>query len=119
MTGERDDATRRALGISRRDLLKGAGVAGGALLWVTPAVETFAKPAFQTVTSPGCDSVACVNIFVGSTLIGHLEPCMTSPGEENCPCVCAGTLPASSCPLTDPCSFVINCAPGLKPGPCG
>lgn len=55
MSGHDQGETSAAPGLARRDVLKRGAVAGGALLWATPVVQTLAAPAFAS--GPG--SVRC------------------------------------------------------------
>jgi hypothetical protein len=40
------------LGVSRRDLLRRGAVAGGELLWIAPAIQSVAAPAYANAVSP-------------------------------------------------------------------
>ena len=49
------------LGVSRRDMLRRSAIAGGALLWVAPAIQSMAPKAFAQATDPG--SVTCTACY--------------------------------------------------------
>jgi hypothetical protein len=58
---DRDDAVRRGLGISRRELLRRGAIVGGTLAWATPLIQSLTPPAYaQMGASPGtCAACYC------------------------------------------------------------
>lgn len=58
---ERNDAVRRGVGISRRELLRRGAVVGGTLAWATPLIQSLTPPAYaQMGPSPGtCAACYC------------------------------------------------------------
>jgi hypothetical protein len=58
---DRDDAVRRGLGISRRELLRRGAIVGGTLAWATPLIQSLTPPAYaQMGPSPGtCAACYC------------------------------------------------------------
>lgn len=100
-------------GISRRTVLKRAAV-GGAVVWAAPAITTMTSPAYAQ-GSPVCIASTCVEFSFGSqTFHAFAAP---PPGQEGCPCVCAGLPTNDPCTNADPCSVQIQVGP-LTPGPC-
>jgi hypothetical protein len=47
------------LGLSRRDLLRRGAIVGGTLLWVAPAIQSIAPPAFGQEAGPGTPQHFC------------------------------------------------------------
>lgn len=60
---ERDEALRRGLRVSRRELLKKGAIVGGTLLWTTPVVQSLTPPASAQAGSPNgfCSCCCCTN----------------------------------------------------------
>lgn len=94
-------------GISRRDVLKTAGVAGAGVIiaWATPVVTSILPRAAAQVTGPP----GCTQNFLVKIEIPH------NPDED--PCVCVGGAQTTFCPPgqtgDDGCGLVtiVSCGP--------
>jgi hypothetical protein len=70
--------------ITRRDLIRRGAIVGGTLVWAAPAMQTFAKPAYALVHTPGVTS--CCVCAALNTCITDLQTC------ADCQAACAGPL---------------------------
>jgi hypothetical protein len=82
------------LGVSRRDMLRRSAIAGGALLWVAPAIQSMAPKAFAQATNPG--SATCTACYCWKGNKDH--PAMEAgkfglSTAEECDTFCKGELP--------------------------
>lgn len=81
------DESTQVSGLDRRTLLKRSVAVGGALVWTTPVVQSFAGPAFAA----GEGSPACVFYLVryrrssGTKVVVHAYRCQAS--SDCCGCL--------------------------------
>ena len=83
--GERPQAeAEQRSGLSRREMLRRAGIVGGTLLWAVPAVQSLTPPAYADV-SPG-DSTCCECTKVAGP--GPAKQCFANDPTANTPASC-------------------------------
>lgn len=94
-----DDTTAEPGGLSRRDMLRRSALVGGTIVWVTPAVQSIASPAFANgspVEERPClftfflkfdpeAGAGCINGFCPSESPTHLPSCDPGPSSESTP----------------------------------
>jgi hypothetical protein len=78
------EAQQQRSGLSRREMLRRAGILGGTLLWVAPAVQTLTPPAYADV-SPGI-STCCQCTKVSGP--GPARRCFADDPTANTPGSC-------------------------------
>jgi hypothetical protein len=78
-----EDQQQRS-GLSRREMLRRAGILGGTLLWVAPAVQTLTPPAYADV-SPGI-STCCQCTKVSGP--GPARQCFANDPTADTPAEC-------------------------------
>lgn len=110
---KKDDAIRRELGISRRDLLKKGAIVGGTLLWATPVVQSLTPAASaQQAVTPICSCCACNDpVFpLGARCIVDSfssAGCTAACGPGGVNSFCSNVTPLGTCvctsnPVTEP-----------------
>lgn len=119
-----DEETEATSGLTRRKLIKRGAIAGGTLMWVAPAVQSFTSPAgAQVVGSPECSTTICVGIDIGADgtddffLICELEE---DSGNCLCCCVTGANRFCDPCSNPSPCDAPLvfeSCGP-VQAGPC-
>lgn len=72
-------------GLSRRELLRRAAIVGGAVLWIAPAIQTLAPPAYADV-SPGIST--CCQCQKVSGTGGPAFQCYANNPTANTPTSC-------------------------------
>jgi hypothetical protein len=108
-------------GVSRREILKRAAIAGG-VAWAAPVIQSITTPAFAQVTPPGC-AAGCFWVKVDE---GNI--CEDANGTVTCPsCLGGRTQSQGGCPcvagkVTENCAedcVTENCEWTLAPLPAG
>lgn len=77
-----NDITPEAEGLSRRDMLKRSALVGGTVVWMAPAVQTLATPAFAS-GSPVNENPCIYTAFVKYDIGGGFSD-TEGIGNENC-----------------------------------
>ena len=122
-----EDSAKPVRGISRRTMLKGAGV-GAAVVWTAPILSSVRAPAFAQGSGGGCDNKCGCDL---GTPCNTSIDCCNSGGACNCwvkqdlsACFCG---PFDACSNHQPCdngrcpggqTCVSNCCGDLCYGPC-
>lgn len=79
MAEPREGDVSRGVGIHRRDLIRRGAIVGGTLLWATPVIQSFARPALAHAVSPA--SHYCCHCYnsdgILSTVTGTTGYCMS------------------------------------------
>jgi hypothetical protein len=101
-----------AEGVSRRSVIKKGAIAGGAVIWAAPVVQSFASPAGAQGRGTVCTGVTCGPFTFGGVTVNL----RCTPADENaraCLCCCAGNTPdCAGCtpePGETPCDADVVC----------
>lgn len=114
-------------GLSRRELMRRGALAGGAAIWVTPAVQSVASPVFGAAVSPAPGPEGCGRMTGGGFIDTERYGRVTYGFQLRCgdPAVPPNRLEvnwsAGRTPhqfhLTGPFSAVCTDTPGISPNP--
>jgi hypothetical protein len=107
--GRGDKASRvaKSLGMSRRDLLRRTAILGGTMAWVTPAIQSVARPAYAS--TPSERDTSCCACRKAPEKQGPL--CMEDFTLEDCQAFCGDPRNFESYLAGGECDSHGNCVP--------
>jgi hypothetical protein len=125
------DEGTSSFGMSRRDLIRRGAIAGGALVWAVPVVQSISSSSAFGATTIGSIPCNC-NTPVCSQFVGgqrSYQVCTLNPNSCACVCACQHGFPPPiqtppcSCPDLTPvyssCGPVVDCGGAGQPAcPC-